>query len=148
MSPSPFGQHQFVLAELSRLMGNALIASQCQAAPLVELDWIISGDTVVRPDLMVVCGPIPERHLEQPPSLIVEVLSDSTRQNDLGYKRQLYHREQVQTYMIIDLAPRSVVVDRRQPDGSYDTKTVVDEVAIILCDDCQISFSVASLFRD
>jgi Uma2 family endonuclease len=53
----------------------------------MELDWVVSEDTVARTDLLVVCGEVPERHLESLPSLILEVLSPTTKANDWGYKR-------------------------------------------------------------
>ncbi|QEG43386.1 Uma2 family endonuclease [Roseimaritima ulvae] len=76
MTPSPSGIHQGVVTRLSRILGNAIEAEQCDAEPFVELDWIISDDTVVRPDVLVVCGTPPDRHLEQTPTMVAEVLSD------------------------------------------------------------------------
>jgi Uma2 family endonuclease len=57
---------------------------------------------VVRPDLIVVCGDQPERHLERPPGVAVEVLSDSTKGQDLTIKRDLYLESGVQHYLVVD----------------------------------------------
>lgn len=147
MSPSPFGRHQSLVSRIARLLGNAVEEIDCNAEALVELDWIVSDDTVVRPDVMVVCGDPPERHLEKAPAVAVEVLSESTRRNDLGYKRQLYHQHGIAAYLIVDPQEKTVVLDRRQDDGGYQTENLNDSVAFRVCDDCEIKFSVETLFR-
>ncbi|WP_153558282.1 Uma2 family endonuclease [Roseimaritima sediminicola] len=147
MTPSPFGVHQGVVTRLSRVLGNAIEAAACDAEPLVELDWIISNDTVVRPDVLVVCGRPPERHLEQTPTLVAEVLSDSTRQNDLHYKRQLYRRQGVGVYLIVDPATRAIQVDRRQSDGGYRSDTAGSKLDLQLCEDCEIELSTDAFFH-
>ena len=104
MSPSPFGRHQTALTRLSHAFRDAVTDSNCHAETIVELDWIIAEDTVVRPDVMIVCGDPPEKHMHETPALVAEILSDTTRQNDLTYKRQLYHRQGVEAYLIVDPA--------------------------------------------
>ena len=48
MTPSLLGIHQGVVTRMSRVLGNAIEAEGCDAEPFVELDWIISDDTIVR----------------------------------------------------------------------------------------------------
>ena len=142
-----FGIHQGVVTQLSRLLGNALESTECQALPLVELDWVITQDTVVRPDVMVVCGPVPERHCESTPTLVAEVLSDSTRTNDLHFKRQLYQQQGVGVILMLDFHSRSVEIDRRLADGSYLTEHCQARLDLKLYDDCEIEIDVAKIFR-
>jgi len=68
---------------------------------------------------------------EQTPTLVAEVLSDSTRKYDLNFKRQLYRRHGVDIYLIVDPASQSVEVDRRQSDGSY---LAAIDLAMQLCE--------------
>jgi Uma2 family endonuclease len=147
MSPSPFGRHQTLVSRIATLLANAVERSQCSAEMLVELDWIVSDDTVVRPDVMVVCGDPPERHLEHPPAVAVEVLSDSTRKNDLGYKRSLYQQQSVAAYLLVDPQDQTVSLDRRQSDGSYRTEAQNESVRLTICEDCEIEFSIGAFFR-
>jgi Uma2 family endonuclease len=147
MTPSPFGRHQRLVTRISRLLGNALESVNCSAETLLELDWIVAEDTVVRPDIMVVCGPPPERYLESVPALVVEVLSESTRQHDWNYKRQLYQREGVAFYLIVDPESRSIHVDAKQPDGTYSSTQPDSVLELGLCSDCEIRFAFESLFR-
>jgi hypothetical protein len=61
MTPSPFGRHAERLSRLAASFWNAIDATGCPATVLAEIDWIVTNDTVVGPDLVVVCGPAPQR---------------------------------------------------------------------------------------
>ncbi len=102
MTPSPIGGHQAVLTRLARAIGNELERVDCEAEVLVELDWIISNDTVVRPDLVVVCGPPRKGHLNAAPSIAVEIVSSASYQRDHVHKRDLYGEQSVAEYWIVD----------------------------------------------
>ena len=56
MSPSPFGRHAKLLARTIAALQVAIDSAGCDATVLVEIDWIVSRDTVLRPDVTVVCG--------------------------------------------------------------------------------------------
>lgn len=108
MTPSPFGPHERVVSRLSRIIGVQIEQSACSCEVYTNLDWVISNDTVIRPDLMVVCGEQPQRHLERPPVLVAEVLSESTRNRDLVAKRGLCREQQVLHYLVIDPDAKTV----------------------------------------
>ena len=108
MGPSPFGPHERVISRLSRMIGNQIDQHQCPCEVYTNLDWIIGDDTVIRPDLMVICGDQPEKHLQRPPELVAEVLSDSTRGRDLTAKRTLCRENDVPHYLIIDPAEKTI----------------------------------------
>ncbi len=145
MSPSPFGVHQRIIVNLITAIKNALTANHCDSTVLCELDWIVNSSTVVRPDVIVVCGHPPDQHLHSAPGLIAEILSPSTRQNDLTYKRDLYEREHVGTYLIIDPADESITINELK-EGRYHQKHVTGEVLLTPCDGCSISVASASIF--
>ncbi len=65
-----------------------------------ELDWIVSENRVVRPDIMVVCKEV-EEYLRETPELVVEVVSPGTAQKDERLKFELYEREGVKTYVLV-----------------------------------------------
>lgn len=67
---------------------------------LVYTDWEIAEDTVLRPDIIVVCGEIGER-LPRRPELIVEVVSRSTARREERIKFQLYAEEGVPFYFLV-----------------------------------------------
>ena len=63
MTPSPFGRHGELLARMAAVLCNAIDAAGCNATVLAEVDWIVNDQTVVRPDLAVICGAAPVGHL-------------------------------------------------------------------------------------
>ncbi len=146
MTPSPFGRHQAVAARLVRLLGNELENQRCDTTVIAELDWIVCDDTVVRPDVMVVCGGPPERHLETPPALVAEILSPATRNNDLVFKRQLYASEGVPYYLIVD--PDANRLDRLtlRETGDYVCSAEAEIETLRLCDRCDVRIDGRKLF--
>ena len=103
MGPSPFGPHSAMAARLAAKFVNAVDATGSnQWVVLQEIDWIVDDSTVVRPDLCLIEGPIPEKHLYFPPLLIVEILSDSTAEKDRNSKFELYRQQGVLYYLIVD----------------------------------------------
>ena len=102
MSPSPLGPHERAAAKLVFQIESCLQAQGCTCATYAGLDWIVSDDTVVRPDVMVVCGSQPGRHLERPPALAIEILGDATADKDRTAKRRLYELTGVGHYLLVD----------------------------------------------
>ncbi|MCR9296580.1 MAG: Uma2 family endonuclease [bacterium] len=147
MTPSSFGRHQNVLAELLTILRLEIERQGCHAAALSELDWIVADDTVVRPDVVVVCGEVPERHLESPPALVAEVLSPSTRQHDQSYKRELYAQQGVGTYLLIDPDSRKAVQLTLNSTGEYELVDSTNSLTLQLYKDCEIAIPLAQLFR-
>ena len=147
MTPSPFGKHGSVLARIAAAITNAIDDVDCRASVLLEIDWIISNDTVVRPELSIVCGAPPTGHIESPPALVVEVLSSGTRDRDLTVKRQLFEQQAVDWYLIIDPDANSVKALRRGKKGIYEPVVTTDHLKLQLCDDCSLTVRLDRLFR-
>jgi len=100
MSPAPTPGHQRVSAILIRRF-EAL--EKCKNCTVYQpLDWKITEDTIVQPDLLVVCDEIKKKYLDFPPVLVVEILSPSTASKDRGEKMELYQQQQVKYYLIVD----------------------------------------------
>lgn len=147
MTPSPFGRHSQLLAQLARVLGNAVEADHCDATVLAEIDWIISNDTVVRPDLTIVCGDAPERHVEETPALVVEILSATTRDRDQTYKKDLYQNENVPWYLIVDPDTNELTPLRRGGDGQYNPAEINDDLLYVdICDSCKLTINVSKIF--
>jgi len=82
-------------------------------------------DTMVEPDICVVCDPskLGERGCIGAPDLIVEVQSPSTRKRDLTEKFSLYERFGVREYWTIDPPKRTLTIFLLQENGKYDAGT-------------------------
>lgn len=101
MSPAPVPAHQSVSALLGFEFVKAL--KQCSDCKLFQpLDWKIKDDTIVQPDLLIVCRKIEKKFLDFPPALIVEILSPATAAKDRGEKMELYQSQKVKYYLIVD----------------------------------------------
>ncbi len=103
-SPRPI--NQIILSRLALIFGSKM-CSECHVA--VELDWYVDYDTVIRPDLVVLCGDIPER-VERPPELVLEVVSPSSKQMDEGLKFELCEREGVKYFVLVYPEEKSLKV--------------------------------------
>ena len=101
MSPAPIPAHQGVSVLLSFEFVKAL--KKCKHCKLFQpLDWKIKEDTIVQPDLLIVCNKIEKKFLDFPPVFVVEILSPSTASKDRGEKMELYQSQKVKYYLIVD----------------------------------------------
>lgn len=117
---SPTQIHQEVLTALLWQLYSYLKGKKCKVYPApfdVRLfeesgDHPENVDTVVQPDLMVVCDPSKvDRHgVHGAPDLVIEVLSSATARYDKLIKFNLYQQAGVREYWIVDPAARVVSV--------------------------------------
>jgi len=100
MAPSPFGKHQEIISNLIIQIFESIknCPEKCKIYP--ELDWIISENTVLRPDLIVICKKI-EFYLKEAPEVVIEVVSKSTAEKDEYIKYDIYQREKVPFYILV-----------------------------------------------
>jgi len=112
MSPSPKRKHQLYGRRFMRLMEDALLSkgSSCTCEVYYELDWIVDENTIVRPDIMIVCGEFEEDFLRFPPTLILEIGSDRTRLKDRNIKFTLYQSNGVKYYVMADIEKNNIEI--------------------------------------
>ncbi len=146
MSPSPFGPHELVVSRLVQDFRNQIDKQNCHCEVYAGLDWIVASDTVVRPDVMIVCGDQPTRHLERPPVIAVEVLSPSTASKDSFQKRELYQYSGVSYYLIVDPDNRTLQI-LRLLDGFYHVMMSSLSSTHELDHGCKMELEVERLFR-
>ena len=127
MAPAPSRPHQKVSGEIFRQLANYLEGKKCEAysAPFdVRLfeqdgDSLDDVDTVVEPDITVVCDPsrLDDRGCKGAPDMVVEILSPSTRRHDRLVKLNLYQRAGVREYWIVSPEEQAVEVFLLSGDG-------------------------------
>lgn len=109
---SPSFRHQVVVREILLRLCDYLGSNPCQAL-VAPLDIHLYGyatkfsedPNVVQPDIVVICDPekvADDGKYEGTPTLIVEVLSPSTRSKDQVIKLNLYMRSGVVEYWVVD----------------------------------------------
>lgn len=134
MAPAPSLEHQDFAGEIYFQLRQALRGKPCRAfiAPLDvrlpkagEADGAV--DTVVQPDVLVVCQPgkLDRRGVRGAPDLAVEVLSPSTASHDHLRKRRVYERAGVLEYWLVHPVDRIVTVYRLE-NGEFGKPEVYD----------------------
>lgn len=128
MTPAPNWNHQEVLAYLFASFFNFFQGKPCRV-PMTPVDVrLASGEeadesveTVVQPDLLVVCDPkkIDVKGVRGAPDLVLEVLSESTSHRDLGEKLRLYEKHGVRCYIIVDPWSKVVTVRYQEAPGRF-----------------------------
>jgi Uma2 family endonuclease len=129
MSPAPMRRHQKMSHALAMLFGNFLKGKPCEVyeAPFDvlmperdEADNEVA--TVVQPDLVVYCdrSKLTDRGARGSPDLVVEILSPSTSKKDLNEKFNLYERQGVREYWVIDPGNLTIHVWHMQSAARYD----------------------------
>lgn len=100
MSPMPLPKHQRIGANILIEFGDKL--KKCKACNVYQpIDYKISDETIVQPDMLIVCDKIDKKFLDFPPALVVEILSPSTALKDRHSKFDIYEEQQIKYYIII-----------------------------------------------
>jgi len=117
VTPSPNKRHQALLGTLHWLIRSFLAGHPVGEVFFAPLDVVFTDFDVVQPDLLFVSSRrsevLTDANVQGPPDLVVEVLSESNRRYDEIKKRQLYDREGVGEYWILDPELETVKVYRR-----------------------------------
>ena len=152
MGPAPLRVHQKVLFEIARQVANALEGKPCEAyiAPFDvrlpkadEVDDLV--DTVVQPDLSVICDPtkLDRRGCRGAPDWVVEVLSRSTASHDQMLKRRVYERAGVKELWLVHPGDRIVLIYRLDLGryGAPDVLELKDSLAVGVLPDIVIDWA-------
>jgi Uma2 family endonuclease len=111
--PAPSWAHATVIANLISAIIPLVVTlgGRWRTAPP---DVFFQGADPVQPDIIVLLPEsqaLPtERGVEEPPDLLIEVLSPSNRGHDLLTKRALYARAGVREYWLVDPDARTVEI--------------------------------------
>ncbi len=145
MAPSPMVTHQSVngkiFIELDRSLDNC---PNCQA--LFETDWEVNSDTVVRPDMLVICYE-PDEKLTKKPELIFEIASPSTVKRDEVLKYELYRQEGVKYYVLVYPEKNMAKVYELKEGRYIKVGDYSDESFLFNIDTCSIDFDFSKIWR-
>ena len=129
MSPAPNRKHQKIAGKLFFQIEDFLKDKDCEVyiapfdvrLPLNEEDGNKETDTVVQPDIVVVCdkSKLDDAGCKGAPDWIIEILSPSTAVKDLNNKYKLYEEKGVKEYWIIDPANNYLTVYLLDLSGKY-----------------------------
>ena len=140
MMASPSDRHQAVLVNLIAIFRTELRGKTCKVrvAPLdvrLNMEDVLKfedkgknkqkrRDTVVQPDLLVVCDPekLGEKYVKGAPDLVIEILSPSTMKHDKITKFRKYQEAGVKELWFVDVDEAGVFAHVLNADGDYVVK--------------------------
>ncbi len=158
MTPALGRLHQGVLAKLVASFVTYFAGKTCRVYPAPfdvrlprgkEADDEI--DTVVQPDLSVVCDPekLDDKGCRGAPDLVVEVTSPSSASLDQITKKALYERHGVREYWIVHPVDHIAWVYRRTDAGAFGPPSVYgpeDRVPVGILED--LTIDLREVFRE
>ena len=121
--------HNRIVANLMREIGVFLKGKSCDVFPSDLRIATPSSNSYMYPDSSIVCGDIEKKDGEfdtcTNPSVIIEVMSDSTRDKDRGFKFFYYQQiPSVKEYILIDSLSYFVQSIRRQQNDLWQFETI------------------------
>ena len=121
VTPSRNVKHQRVLGKLFWVVQSYLEEHPVGEIFCGPLDIVLSPHDVVEPDLFYIshylaAQVLTPQNVRGAPELVIEIASTSTRKRDETIKRQLYERDGVSEYWVIDPELDSIRVYRREGD--------------------------------
>jgi Uma2 family endonuclease len=122
VTPAPGRKHQEISGNFYAILREHIMRQQLGWLYYAPVDVILSDTTIVQPDLVFVASDresaLTSRGIEGAPTLVVEILSPSTRETDRNVKLRLYASYGVPWYWIVDPDARAVEVYKLAA-GSY-----------------------------
>ena len=149
MSPSPSVTHQTISGNIffQIKFHHQQTKDSCKHCyVLMETDWQISNDTVVRPDVMVVCRNINEKVVSTP-ELIAEVVSLSSTKRDENMKFDLYQQEGVLYYLLVYPKKRLAKIYCNGVKGFKKIGDYFNGTAKFTIGDCCFSIDFSTIWR-
>ncbi len=146
MSPAPMINHQ-AIANLVAYQLTDTIGECERCLVLGEEDYKLSEDTVLRPDVVLICDEPHDAYITKAPQIIVEVISKSTAKSDEGYKFDKYEAEQVLYYVLVypnELRAKvyKLVNGKYRKEGDFSTQSYHFEETL-----CQASVNFEKVFK-
>ena len=147
MVPAPALKHQDLSLEIAVQLKRLL--AECSKCHVYEaVDWLIGDDTVVRPDVLVLCEENPdENKLVVPPVLVFEILSPSTTRKDKILKYRFYRDEGVKYYCIVDPKTDSTDIFKLRNHEYKEDNDFKDGKIIFDLGPCTIAFDFSQIFE-
>ncbi len=146
-------EHNLIVANIVRELGNALKGRRCEVYPSDMRVKVAKSGLYTYPDATVVCTE-PEFEDDQfdtltNPTVLFEVLSDSTESYDRGGKFRRYREiDSLKEYVMISQDQASVECYLRQAGGQWLLKETQSLQESVTFESIQVTISLAELYRN
>ena len=149
MSPAPTPRHQLIGGNLIYEFKSAIKKSGCKNCKVYEfIDVKFSEDTILQPDVSIVCKPIIKNFLDFPATLVVEILSPATAFKDRNSKFFLYEKMNIKYFLIIDIDKNSIeintLINTKYQLTNY---TGSEPFRFMLEDDCIVDVDLTNIWE-
>ena len=144
MSPMPTSFHQNINGKILHQLYNLL--DDCNSCKVyLPINWKVDNETVVHPDISVVCPGFEGTYLEYAPKIIFEILSPSTVLKDRNQKFDLYEAQQVEQYVIVN--PESETAEIYFLENNKYKKVFENREGIFVFEtECKIDFDFVKIW--
>jgi Uma2 family endonuclease len=149
MSPSPTPKHQLIGGNIIYELKSAIKKSGCTNCKVYEfIDIKIEENTIVQPDVSIVCKPITKNFLDFPAALVAEILSPATAFKDRHVKFSLYEQMGIRHFLIVDIDRKTIEINTHT-NNKYELTTYSGGGAFpfILEDDCTIDVELFNIWE-
>ncbi|RLA76374.1 MAG: Uma2 family endonuclease [Epsilonproteobacteria bacterium] len=147
MAPAPMRVHQQIAREILIAIEEN-IDENCDACEILyEVDWKISNDTLLRPDIVFVCNDDGDKYLTKAPKIIVEILSPSTAKKDETLKFNIYEDEKVEYYILVYPDDLRAKVYKLKDDEYSKIGDFTDENLVFEDIECELELDFGRAFR-
>jgi Uma2 family endonuclease len=139
MSPAPIPLHQTVAGNIFYELKSVIKKTKCKRCQAyLPINYKIAEDTVIEPDISVVCGKIEKKYLDFPATMTVEVLSPATALRDRNTKYEIYRQQGVKYYLIVDPKMQTIEI-YTLINGEYQLQPFTNTFSFVLDEDCEIT---------
>ncbi len=145
MAPSPMKNHQMIASNfIFELRTNMNKCEKCLV--LGELDWKLDNNSVVRPDVVLICDDFKENYITKAPKIVVEIISKSTAKQDENIKFELYEKEKVK-YYILAYPDKSKAIIYKLKNGTYEKQGEFKSEKFQFNDECSVEIDFNNIFK-
>jgi Uma2 family endonuclease len=146
MSPMPNPQHQYLSNLIANFFLIELKKNKCKCRVYQPIDLVITENTIVCPDVLIVCKPIEKNFLDFPPDLVVEIFSPTTKMKDQNTKFELYQNFGIKYYVMVDPETQEIFV-YQLVNGKYQELNKGEEF-LYFEDGCKIGADLTGIFME
>lgn len=146
MSPAAVPKHQRIANNLSSEFRFQLKScKKCEAYQ--PIDYWVEDNTILQPDLLIVCDEIKKKYLDFTPELVAEILSPATALKDHHTKYGIYESQGIRYYLIIDPDSEEIEVYELNDKKKYILKDQGHDFQYtFLLDKCDVKINVKEVW--
>jgi Uma2 family endonuclease len=142
--------HIQISFNLTRILAEKL-RGKCRAYQSEMKVWVEQADTFYYPDVTLVCGEQKfyknRRDVIENPILLVEVLSDSTKEYDKNDKFFAYQSiDSFKEYLLVSQNKHAVQQYIRQPDGNWKIKATIGVDSAIYLESVDVEIQTREIY--